>query len=417
MKKNIFLALALLLLLALVTSACTLPAPGGAPQATESQPEVVEEPTLEATASAAEVSGEVATSVPPTAYPLPAEPTDTAVPPTAVPTATEAATAVPLPEAQRIQFLPSATSATVDGELDSGATASYLLSAASGQTMSVQVWSPNGDVYLSIMGSDRQVLLDDAASKVQWNGTLDSAQDYYLTVRAGNGRTSYSLTVISPVTQPTPQATASSLPAFDPYKTYGKPSFEDTMDKTSIIDWALLDGTLPNTQNIRLFVEEDNFLVTGKQLDYSTWWFNWASMQDFYLEMTVDSRTCAASDAYGLILRGPEHQAGVSYGYVVSFTCDGKLWVFRLDGIEPWDSTDLHSPTTSATITKGANATNVIGVKAIGDTLTIYANGNQVVQLVDKHYLEGRYGLFVRPDVTDFYTYEVVKIAYWLFEK
>jgi hypothetical protein len=217
------------------------------------------------------------------------------------------------------------------------------------------------------------------------------------------------------VTSPTLAPTLSAG-AFDPYKTYGTPDFEDVMDKDSALDWSLPDGTLPDTQQIRLYVDGDKFLVTGKVLDYSTWWFNWATLQNFYIEMSVDARTCSGSDAYGLILRGPQHDAGVSYGYVVSFTCDGKLWAFRLDGVEPWSSTDLVSPTPNAYIAQGSGARNVIGVKAIGDTLTVYANGYQVAQFVDRHYLEGRYGLFVRPDATDFYTYESVKIAYWIFE-
>jgi hypothetical protein len=419
MKKTYFLVVVLLLALAVVAGGCQLPAPGGTPP---TEPPAV--PTAEPTQSGGSIEA-VVTQPPPTAYPEPVEPTATAVPPvpTAVPP-TQAPTAAPPPQAQRIQFVSGATSATVAGELSQGGSASYVLNIAAGQTLNAQVWSPNNDVYLSLMGSDGQVLLDGATHQNQWVGTLNVTQDYYLTVTAGNGKTSYSVTVVIPPASqvsPTPVASPTLAPtlsagAFDPYKTYGTPDFEDVMDKNSALDWALPDGTLPDTQQIRLYVDGDKFLVTGKVLDYSTWWFNWASLQNFYIEMSVDARTCSGSDAYGLILRGPEHQAGVSYGYVVSFTCDGKLWVFRLDGVEPWSSTDLVSPTANAYIVQGSGARNVIGVKAIGDTFTVYANGYQVAQFVDRHYLEGRYGLFVRPDVTDFYTYEAVKIAYWIFE-
>lgn len=426
MKKTFTLALFLLLMLAVVTSSCKLPAPGGAPPTKVSQTDAAEKSTAEATSAQAtaasqDTSGEKVA----TATPLPAEPTatiqPTAVPPTATLVPTAFSTAALPSQAQRIQFVTGATSATVSGELTSGASASYVLKVSAGQTMNVQVWSPNSDVYLTVLGSDSVVLLDGATNQTQWVGVVNATGDYYVTAVASDGLTSYSITVVIPVvstTQPTATlAPTSSSAAFDPYKTYGTPDFEDVMDKSSILDWAKPDGTLPNTNEIRLFVENDKFLVTGKNLDFSTWWFNWASLGNFYMEMTVDSRTCADRDAYGLILRGPAHGAGIAYGYVVSFTCDGRLWVYRLDGIRPWNSTDLFSPAVSSYIAQGSNARNVIGVKAMGDTVTVYANGYQVFQFVDRHYLEGRYGLFVRPDTTDFYTFEAVKIAYWYFDE
>lgn len=426
MKKTFILALFLLLVLAVVTSSCKLPAPGGTPPTEASQTDTAEKPTAgvdsaQATSAPEDTSGEVV----PTATQVPSEPTATSaptqVPATATPLPTAVSTAALPSQAQRIQFVSGADSATVAGELDSGGSVSYVLKVNAGQTMNVQVWSPNSDVYLSVIGSDTVVLLDGATKQTQWVGIVNTTGDYYLTAVASDGRTSYSITVVIPAVSSAATATAtlaptSSGPAFDPYKTYGTPDFEDVMDKSSILDWANPDGTLPDTQEIRLFVDGDDFLVTGKYMDFSTWWFHWVSLQNFYMELTVDSRTCADRDAYGLILRGPGHGAGISYGYVVSFTCDGRLWIYRLDGVKPWNSTDIVSPTVSPYIEKGANAQNVIGVKAMGDTLTVYANGYQVAEFVDRHYLEGRYGLFVRPDVTDFYTYEAVKIAYWIFE-
>jgi len=430
MKKTFTLALFLLLALALVTSSCKLPAPGGTPSTEVSQTDTAEKPTAEdasaqATTAPQDTTGEQPQAGKPTATQVPSEPTatvaPTAVPATATPLPAQVVTAAPPASAQRIQFVTGATSATVSGELNGGGSFSYVLKIAAGQTMNAQVWSPNGDVYLSVLGSDSTVLLDAATKQTQWVGVVNAAGDYYLTATAAGGRTSYSITVIIPeISATVPTATlapTSSSPAFDPYKTYGTPDFEDPMDKSSILDWANPDGTLPDTNDIRLFVDGDKFLVTGKYLDFSTWWFNWASMGNFYMEMTVDSRTCADRDAYGLILRGPGHGAGISYGYVVSFTCDGRLWVYRLDGVKPWNSTDLYSPTVSSYIAQGSNARNVIGVKAMGDTVTVYANGYQVFQFVDRHYLEGRYGLFVRPDSTDYYTYETVKIAYWVFDE
>jgi hypothetical protein len=431
MKKTLILTMTMLLALVLVTSSCKLPAPGGVPPTEISQTDTGVKPTDDATApEATQVPQEPASDQPkadqPTATQLPVEePTTaaepTAVPPTATPLPTEAVKANLPANAQRVQFVTGATSATVSGELNSGAMVNYVLGIAAGQTLNAQVWSPNGDVYLSILSPDGSVLLDVSKKQTQWVGVVNAAGDYYVTATASGGLTSYSITVVIPAgTANAPTATlapTSNAAAFDPYKTYGTPDFEDVLDKSSILDWANPDGTMPDTNDIRLFVDGDKFLVTGKKLDFSTWWFNWASLSNFYMELTVDSRTCTDRDAYGLILRGPGHGAGISYGYVVSFTCDGRLWVYRLDGVKPWNSTELQTPTVNAYIAQGSNARNVIGVKAMGDTLTVYANGFQVFQFTDRHYLEGRYGLFVRPDTTDFYTYEAVKIAYWSFDE
>lgn len=430
MKKAFVFVLIILLGLAVVTSSCKLPAPGGTPPTAVSQADTDEQQAAQATAAQATALAQQAeeqkpATAPPTETQAPAASTattaPTSIPATATAVPTQVVTVAPPTQVQRIQFLPGAESGTVAGSLNSGASASYVLGVSAGQTMNVQVWSPNNDVYLAVLASDGVVLLDGSSRLAQWVGVVNATGDYYLTVSAAGGQTSYSITVVIPaLPQPVvPTATfapTSTGPAFDPYETYGTPDFEDMMDTNSIIDWANPDGTLPDTPDIRFNVDEDKFLVSGKNMDYSTWWFNWASLKDFYIELTVDTRTCSGGDAYGLILRGPAHGAGMSYGYVVSFTCDGSLWVYRLDGVKPWISVDLVGPAASPYINRDSNATNVIGVKAVGGTMTIYANGYQVTQFVDSHYLEGRYGLFVYPDVTNFYTYEAAKIAYWIFD-
>jgi hypothetical protein len=439
MKKTFLLLAILLLALAVLTSACKLPAPGGAPPTQTTQSDTGGQPTdtgiqpttdtgsPQTTTAPEEPAGDQPKADQPTATQLPTEASTavpvvpTAVPPTATQVPTEAQKATLPSNAQRIQFVSGSTSATVTGELEAGKKADYVLNIAAGQTLKAEVWSPNGDVYLSIIAPDGTLLLDPATKQTVWMNVVNAAGDYFVTAASSAGKTSYSVTVVIPAeTNASPTATlapTSSGAAFDPYKTYGTPDFVDSLDKSSLLDWSNPDGTLPDTKEIRLFVDGDKFLVTGKMMDFSTWWFNWASLGNFYMELTVDSRTCADRDAYGLILRGPGHGAGISYGYVVSFTCDGRLWVYRLDGVKPWNSTDLYAPTVSSYIAQGSNARNVIGVKAMGDTVTVYANGFQVFQFTDRHYLEGRYGLFVRPDSTDFYTYEAVKIAYWSFDE
>jgi len=153
--------------------------------------------------------------------------------------------------------------------------------------------------------------------------------------------------------------------------------------------------------------------VTGKETDFSTWYFTWRELADFYLQASFDTGTCADKDTYGLIIRGPAHLAGTSFGYVAAFSCDGSLWVFRLDSANPFASKDLVSWAHSDFIQAGSNKTNLMGIRAIGAELTIYANGHQIAQVTDSHYAVGRFGVFVMADATANYTYRLIKLSYW----
>ncbi len=409
MNKKVLFTCVLLVFLAVGLAGCKLPASGSPPPAT-GQPPVVPTST---TGIAAEPT---LTSAPPTAVPPPTQVPPTAVPPpTQVPPTTAPPTAYSLPPASRIQFAAGGTGAVVEGVLNSGQTLYYVLAANATQTMSVKIQSPNGDVYLGITGADGQSFLDISAKQTTWSGTLPSTQDYYLSVTAGDGKESYTLSVDIPPLPAGP--TANVTPAagtFDPVATYGTATFEDPMNGGNIADWTNpTTGLLPNTNYIKITVTDGKFYVTGKVPGFSTWYFTWHELSDFYLQSTFDSGSCTGKDAYGLIIRGPEHQAGVSYGYVVAFSCDGSLHVFRLDGANPYTTQELVSWTPSSYIIAGTNKQNLMGIKAVGNTLTVYANGYQIAEIFDNKYTFGRYGVFVSPELTPNYTYRVVQMSYW----
>ncbi len=303
----------------------------------------------------------------------------------------------------------------VNGEIDQGQTVYYVLKANATQTMNVKVSSPNADVYLGVSGVEGQVLLASNSGDTVWSGALPSTQDYYISLTATGSSTSFSLSVDIPPLIAGPTANITPVAGlFDPVATYGQPTFEDKMTGKNIEDWVNPStGLLPDTKFILLAETNEKFYVTGKELDFTTWYFTWRELTDFYLQSTFDTGTCADKDAYGLIIRGPAHLAGVSFGYVIAFACDGSVWVYRLDSASPYSAEDLVSWTHSDFILAGSNQTNVMGVQAIGDKLTIYANGHQIAQVTDSHFKSGRYGLFVSPDVTANYTYRVVQMSYW----
>lgn len=230
-------------------------------------------------------------------------------------------------------------------------------------------------------------------------------------------------TPLPPATEPpspTPTAGASptatplptpSGPPLDPQARWGSPTLVDNMDSDA--NWAGQDGSLPDTPNIRLSLQNGEMLVTGKRLFFETWWFSWPFLSDFYLQMTARPAACAGKDAYGFILRGPPRGTGSGHGYVVAVSCDGAVMVRRIDGTDPYSAVDLLGWTPSGAVKAGAEQTNIVGVLAEGDRLTVYVNGFKVAEVVDATYREGRFGLWVRPDQTLNFTYAVDSLAYW----
>jgi hypothetical protein len=217
---------------------------------------------------------------------------------------------------------------------------------------------------------------------------------------------------------PTATFTPTPITTFDPYATYGKPKYQNRMQFANLREWAQPEeDSLPNNDNLRLQFKDGQLYVTGKRPGFSTWWFSYHSLGDAYIEMTFNTENCSGEDAYGIIFRGPPHLAGESYGYVASFTCNGKLWVYRLDGIDPWEAEDLIGEEKVSAINSGADEQNVLGVRAEGDRITIFANGSQVGEVKDDHFSQGRVGVFVRAAGPKAYTFRVTDFAYWLLGK
>jgi hypothetical protein len=344
-------------------------------------------------------------------------------------------TATPLPPTatsapSRLSFPSGGNLASTRGEMNKGSTNKYLLKADAGQVLSVEVWSPNGDVYLSINGNDGKELLSTSAKAVRWTGAVPSSQDYTFTVTNTGGTTSFSIDIVvtivgaSPTPLPTgatqvtgtPKPTSGSLVSgpFNPYTVYGPPTMKDPMNGGNLTDWMASDGKLPNTSSIKMTLDDAKVYVTGKRSGWATWWFSAIALDNVYMEMTAETDSCAGKDSYGMILRGPEHGAGTSYGYIFAFSCDGAFQITRLDSVSPYSAVTLVGWTNSQYILSGSFQKNVMGIKMDNKVLTLYANGYQLTEISDNVYTSGRYGLYVYPDSSNDFTYQVVEMAYWL---
>lgn len=219
-------------------------------------------------------------------------------------------------------------------------------------------------------------------------------------------------------TQPAPTNSPTPGASFDPRTSYGEPTYENPMEFPNYWEWASAGtDTLPNNKIIRLQFKDGNLYVTGKRVNFSTWWFSGHFLNDAFIEMTYDTEDCSGDDAYGMILRGPKHGAGISYGYIVSITCDGEIAAFRLDSGDPFDVEELVDWQKPAAINTGSEAENVLGVRAEDDQFTVYVNGTEVIEFEDDHFEKGRVGVFVRAARPNAYTYRVKNFAFWEFEE
>lgn len=212
---------------------------------------------------------------------------------------------------------------------------------------------------------------------------------------------------------PTPSPTATPVASFTPLATptlpsgdfrtqLGSPLWSDTF--TSGAGWPLGEDDFTRAE-----VEDGSLALTGLSTS-DGWRLTGREIEDFYLEMTVDTGSCSANDHYGLIFRVPELKAA-DRGYLAGFTCGGRY------SLRAWDGesmTSLIAATASSSIQAGSDRTNRMGVLADGDRLVLYANGIQLAELEDDTFTDsGFFGIFVGARQTEEFTIYVSEIAYW----
>lgn len=133
---------------------------------------------------------------------------------------------------------------------------------------------------------------------------------------------------------------------------------------------------------------------------------------DFYIEMRVETgESCSGKDSYGWLLRAPEAEDNViDSGYVIGFSCDGMLRVYRMDdgqyvSIRDWFKVPTISP---------GGASHRIGVRAEDSEFQIFVDGTEVFSFTDGTYGFGKFGLMIRAVGENDFSYSVDEMAYWL---
>ena len=88
-----------------------------------------------------------------------------------------------------------ATDTDVSGQLQANEVRTFVLSAAKGQPMLVDLVSPNSAAHLAVRGQDGTVLLGAEAAKTAWQGLLPATQDYILQAIAPAAATNFDLSL------------------------------------------------------------------------------------------------------------------------------------------------------------------------------------------------------------------------------
>ena len=215
----------------------------------------------------------------------------------------------------------------------------------------------------------------------------------------------------TPQATPTSQAQpTSSEPQINPDVEFTGAKHVDSMDNPGL--WYDSSGKLADSEYLKMDISGGVMTVTGKLRLWDTWWISGFSQDNFYIEMEVNSGDCDPDDTYGMILRASQH-GEPTHGYIVAFTCDGKVLAKRLETVSPYTAVSILNPTETDLIYSGKNQTNILGVLFDGNSITIYPNRRYFSVIQDDAFSYGRYGIFVQAGDAGNFTYTVSEIRTW----
>lgn len=222
--------------------------------------------------------------------------------------------------------------------------------------------------------------------------------------------TSTSAPTLTATPSPTPLATTTpsiqpspTLNPTDPSASLGKPTW--TTNFTSGKAFGLT--TPVDDPEYHFEVTNGAMEMIGKKPDgFHAWRLVFNTIQNFYLEAPFQTSTCSGLDRYGFIFRSPDNNTGYFYGV----SCDGQ---YSLRILESSGFSDLIKWTKSNDIHAGANQTNLLGVMAKDNIITLYANGHSLASITDSTFTKGVFGYFIASINTPNFTVLSNAISYW----
>lgn len=194
------------------------------------------------------------------------------------------------PAPKRVTFPPGGTTAFLQGALAPNAVDRYVLRAAAGQTMSLNLVTSQGTAVLVAYGPDGSVLLPAGSGATTWSGKLPSTQDYILEVRStATGVLNYALQVtIPPLATPVTSAPRRITFASGATSATIQGSTATTgMDRfvLRVLKGQTMTAALTAAQPVALIIYgADGTVLISDHAGASTWTGQIPSTQDYYID-------------------------------------------------------------------------------------------------------------------------------------
>ena len=151
-----------------------------------------------------------------------------------------------------------------------------------------------------------------------------------------------------------------------------------------------------DNENSSTAITDRHLTMVNKQLHSFAWTFNGIKGKDFYTQVFLTTPLCGFGDNYGLAFRAKDDANLDLFG----ISCEGR---YRLLEYSQGKSNTIVDWTDSKYIRK-FETTNVLGVRAVGDQISLYVNNYFLTTVTAGANQEGRFGLYVgnakTPDLT-----------------
>jgi hypothetical protein len=232
-----------------------------------------------------------------------------------------------------------------------------------------------------------------------------------VTIAIGQGTSIPSVTpdVSAAAATETPTASATAQPSATPTDTpaaSGSPPvpvrnviFEDDFSEPG--QWEVGEDDLQ-----RIAVADGQLSLALKVSDRFSILFNTRRRaRDFFASVTGATAACLFRDRYGLLFRVLD----ASNYYQFDVDCDGR---YRLAKLVGGTLAPLRDWTPHPAIRPGG-AVNELGVRAAGNTLEVFVNGQSLSSVNDSTYTEGAFGLYAGSGLSSAYTATFDNLRVW----
>jgi len=209
-------------------------------------------------------------------------------------------------------------------------------------------------------------------------------------------------TLSIPTATPTPLPPTATISPDDPAVALGQPDYVDNFNNSN--GWTLFDDECFKSK-----ISDGKYIMTNKgNLNISCWEMSAVKEKDMYLQTLVTMpEKCTPNDRFGMIFRAPD----LNQGYLLGLTCDGRFFLFKWDGKKTITLIPFGS---NPAILTGSGKENRLGVKAVGDSYTIYANGILLGNAIDNQYIEkGLIGYFTGASAGEAFTVKFDDLSVW----